>query len=359
MPRRITKDILDDDLIYEINNKVSKEDKIDWSKVINKPDLADEHWKSPVGTSDELPLDGNKYEDVRLVLDTNEVYSWNGDEWVLIGANKTNLQWEHIDNKPDNFTPSTHYHEFEEILEKPNSYPPDPHNHHDLYDTKQNLEYRFNDKADISYVDDSIEEIELMEGPQGPQGDRGPAGPQGIEGPKGDTGPEGPRGDRGPKGLRGPAGAKGDTGPQGERGDVGPMGPEGPEGPRGERGPKGEKGDAGNQGPKGDTGPTGPAGPQGPEGPKGIQGTQGTQGPRGEKGDTGEQGPKGDKGDTGPKGDTGEPGEDGSDAVVTEINSQYVFQILNGDLHILYDDNSESPPSYHIDESGDLIFEYD
>ena len=64
-------------------------------------------------------------------------------------------------------------------------------------------------KADVSYVDTQIANIELNPGPQGPAGPagtNGATGPAGPQGPQGATGPQGPQGATGPMGPQGPAG---------------------------------------------------------------------------------------------------------------------------------------------------------
>ena len=112
----------------------------------------------------------------------------------------------------------------------------------------------FSGYAKVSYVDEKIAEIELLEGPQGPKGEQGPAGKDGIDGkdftydmftqeqlealvgPQGERGEEGPEGPTGPQGEQGEKGEQGPAGPQGEQG---PMGPQGPVGPQGEQGPQG------------------------------------------------------------------------------------------------------------------------
>ena len=63
----------------------------------------------------------------------------------------------------------------------------------------------------MSYVDNAIAEIELLEGPQGIQGEKGD---------KGDVGPQGLQGETGPQGPQGPKGEKGDIGPQGPQGET-------------------------------------------------------------------------------------------------------------------------------------------
>lgn len=85
-----------------------------------------------------------------------------------------------------------------------------------------------------------------------------------------------------------------------------------------------------------DTGPQGLKGDKGDKGERGFQGIQGVQGIQGEKGD---------------KGDTGERGTDG---VITEISGQYAFQIIDGDLYVLYPDDV-SAPNYSIDIDGNLV----
>lgn len=57
--------------------------------------------------------------------------------------------------------------------------------------------------AKISFVEEEIAKIELLEGPQGPQGEPGQ---------QGEMGPEGPMGPQGEQGPMGPQGEKGDTG---------------------------------------------------------------------------------------------------------------------------------------------------
>lgn len=85
----------------------------------------------------------------------------------------------------------------------------------------------------------------------------------------------------------------------------------------------------------------------GPMGPQGIQGNQGA------KGATGPQGPQGIQGIQGPQ---GVQGERGSDAVVTQANGNYAFQVReNGHLYVLFSDASAAPPPVHINEAGHFI----
>lgn len=205
----------------------------------------------------------------------------------------------------------------------------------------------FSGYAKITYVDEKIADIELLEGPVGPQGPEGPMGPQGesftfemftpeqlemLIGPKGDKGDIGPQGIQGQPGIQGP---EGPAGPQGERGERGPEGLQGIQGEKGEKGDKGDKGDAfiyedftaeqleslrGPQGLQGKQGEQGIPGQDGAVGPQGDKGEKGDQGERGLQGDKGEKGDKGDQGDKGDKGDQGEPGRNA-------VEPNYSFKI--------------------------------
>ncbi|MGL6221117.1 MAG: hypothetical protein ACRC36_24000, partial [Lacrimispora sphenoides] len=85
----------------------------------------------------------------------------------------------------------------------------------------------------------------------------------------------------------------------------------------------------------------GPMGPQGPQGNQGATGATGGQGPQGIQGIQGPRGPQ---------------GERGSDAVVTQANGNYAFQIReNGHLYVLFSDASADPPPVHINEAGHFI----
>ncbi len=55
----------------------------------------------------------------------------------------------------------------------------------------------------INYLQQQIDEIELMQGPQGPQGEPGPMGLQGPQGEQGIIGATGPDGEQGPTGPQG------------------------------------------------------------------------------------------------------------------------------------------------------------
>lgn len=139
MAHRIDKSLFVEELRQEFDNKVDGVNgTLDWEQITNKPQLADEHWRSPVATFNDLPSINNKEEDIRLVLNTNEVYSWDGIEWTLIGANDTNVEWSHIQNKPTEFTPENHTHIETDITDL------------DKY-TKQEVDTALSGKSDINH----------------------------------------------------------------------------------------------------------------------------------------------------------------------------------------------------------------
>lgn len=114
-------------------------------------------------------------------------------------------------------------------------------------------------------------------------------------------------------------------------------------------GPMGPQGAQGIQGATGATGPQGAKGNTGATGPQGATGATGSQGP---KGDTGPQGPQGIQGPVGPQGATGAKG---ADAAVTVANGQYVFQVRDGHLMLLYPDSASAAPDYKINSNGHLV----
>ena len=102
------------------------------------------------------------------------------------------------------------------------------------------------DYALKTYVDESIETIELTPGPKGDKGDKGDTGEQGIQGVQGVQGPKGEQGIQGEKGDQGepgPAGADGKDGAAFTYDMFTEEQLEALRGPAGETGPKGEKGD--------------------------------------------------------------------------------------------------------------------
>jgi len=94
----------------------------------------------------------------------------------------------------------------------------------------------------IIIIEETIEQIIIVEeigggagtqGPKGDTGDTGAQGPQGIQGLKGDTGAQGPQGIQGLKGDKGDTGDTGAQGIQGLKGDKGDTGDTGAQGPSG------------------------------------------------------------------------------------------------------------------------------
>lgn len=168
-----------------------------------------------------------------------------------------------------------------------------------------------------------------------------------LKGEKGDRGEQGIQGQTGPQGLKGDQGEKG---PQGLQGIEGPQGPKGEQGLQGLTGPQGVKGE---QGIKGDPGATGP---QGATGETGNQGPQGIQGPKGDKGDTGPTGPQGIQGIKGDKGDKGDPGANG---VSIPIESGRFVMTVEGDNLVMYYNEGTTPPTYEINENGELVEIFD
>ncbi|WP_313188070.1 hypothetical protein [Lacrimispora sp.] len=61
-------------------------------------------------------------------------------------------------------------------------------------------------------------------------------------------------------------------------------------------------------------------------------------------------------GPMGPQGQNGEQGKRGADAVVTQANGAYAFQIReDGHLYVLFSDAAADPPPVHINEVGHFI----
>lgn len=176
------------------------------------------------------------------------------------------------------------------------------------------------------YVQEHYENLKGEKGDRGEQGIQGQTGPQGLKGDQGEKGPRGLQGIEGPQGPKGEQGLQGLTGPQGVRGE---------------------------QGIKGDPGATGP---QGATGETGNQGPQGIQGPKGDKGDTGPAGPQGIQGIKGDKGDKGDPGANG---VSIPIESGRFVMTVEGDNLVMYYNEGTTPPTYEINENGELVEIFD
>lgn len=106
------------------------------------------------------------------------------------------------------------------------------------------------------------------------------------------------------------------------------------------KGEQGEQGIQGVQGIKGDKGDRGEQGIQGIKGDQGIQGVQGEVGPRG---------PQGIKGDKGDKGNTGANG------ITIPIESGRFAMSVEGDNLVMYYNEGTTPPTYEINENGELV----
>jgi hypothetical protein len=83
----------DHDVRYNTKSQLqtSGEALVHWDNITDKPNFADARWKAPAATFNDLPLTGNEDGDIRLVLDDETVYQWDGDntsanKWVPIGA---------------------------------------------------------------------------------------------------------------------------------------------------------------------------------------------------------------------------------------------------------------------------------
>lgn len=119
------------------------------------------------------------------------------------------------------------------------------------------------------------------------------------------------------------------------------------------------------KGPKGDTGYTGPQGIQGQTGDQGATGPQGATGEIGSRGPQGIQGPKGDKGDTGPSGPQGiqgikgDKGDQGANGVSIPIENGRFVMTIEGDNLVMYYNEGTTPPTYEINENGELVEIFD
>lgn len=94
----------DDRYYTRLRLQTSGDAQVHWDNIFAKPDLANEHWRSPVQTVGDLPPTGNDLYDIRLVLDDSDIYEWNGNEWVFIGhwANQYVNYWkEPVENYTD------------------------------------------------------------------------------------------------------------------------------------------------------------------------------------------------------------------------------------------------------------------
>ena len=135
------------------------------------------NFKSSVPTFANLPPNPSP-DDAHLVLDTNDLYIWNGSTWINAGPI---------------------------VGPKGEQGPAGPQG----MQGPQGLQ--------------GANGVDGPAGPTGPQGAEGPQGVQGVAGPQGIEGSKGDKGDQGLQGIQGPDGPKGDQGAQGERGPQGPF----------------------------------------------------------------------------------------------------------------------------------------
>jgi hypothetical protein len=59
---------------------------VNWANIFGQPDLANGNWKSPVQDVNNLPTTNNSIGDIRLVLDTSNIYEWDGNQWNMLGT---------------------------------------------------------------------------------------------------------------------------------------------------------------------------------------------------------------------------------------------------------------------------------
>lgn len=125
LPKRVSFNLLDEELQQLINTK---------TKIF------------PVQSSYLIGGNINNYEYVRVV-DTerkNEVYFWDGEKFVLIGADDYEVSWEDVKGKPPEYSPEAHDHREidivdldkytkEEINEKLLTKAESDHDHNEMY----------------------------------------------------------------------------------------------------------------------------------------------------------------------------------------------------------------------------------
>ncbi len=58
---------------------------VHWDNITNKPSSVSDAWKTPVQTETNLPSSGNDEGDLRLVLETSDVWRWDSLDWINIG----------------------------------------------------------------------------------------------------------------------------------------------------------------------------------------------------------------------------------------------------------------------------------
>jgi len=58
---------------------------VDWENIVNAPPFGAGQWQTPVQSVGDLPQTGNNVDDLILVLDTSDIYEWDGSTWVYVG----------------------------------------------------------------------------------------------------------------------------------------------------------------------------------------------------------------------------------------------------------------------------------
>lgn len=48
--------------------------------------ISQSQWQAPVANAAALPTNGNQIGDVRVTLDSFDIYIWSGSAWVLAGG---------------------------------------------------------------------------------------------------------------------------------------------------------------------------------------------------------------------------------------------------------------------------------
>ena len=73
--------------------QTSGQSQVNWGNLTHVPAFADNSWKAPVANEAALPTTGNTDGDLRLVLDTDRVYVFDGptSTWKLIGASGSGI----------------------------------------------------------------------------------------------------------------------------------------------------------------------------------------------------------------------------------------------------------------------------
>jgi hypothetical protein len=73
--------------------QTSGQSQLHWGNLTNVPAMADDSWEAPVALKTDLPTTGNVDGDLRIVLDEDTVYTWDGATlaWKVIGASGSGI----------------------------------------------------------------------------------------------------------------------------------------------------------------------------------------------------------------------------------------------------------------------------